>query len=104
MIKTVTIQVTNVAGQEVLADVMNGLEAKKRTLRSMFFEQGNDLRVRMYVNQERVVDAAVDCNQYDSVPVVLNRELSTGDTVKAGFQSDGTTTTANYITIEFEEA
>lgn len=103
MVKSITVQVTCVAGAEVLADVMNGLAEKKRTLKRIYFEQGVDLRLRVYINQERVVDAAVECNQFDYMPVELNRELDSGDSVKAGMQSDGAATTAHYITVEFEE-
>jgi len=103
MKKSITVQVTTVAAKEVLEDALNGLADTSRNITGLHHEQGVDLRLRAYVNQERVIDAASDCNDYDYNPVVCEIPLKTGDTFKVGFQSDGATAAAHYITIDFTE-
>jgi len=103
MRKSITIQVTTVAGAEVLADALHGVADLPRVINTIHHEQGTDLRLRAYKNQERVIDAASDCNDYDHNPVLCDIPLETGDTFQVGFQSDGATGAAHYITIDFTE-
>jgi len=103
MKRSVTVQVTTVAGAEVLADALHGISEATRKVVAIHMEQGADLRLRVYKNQERVIDSAADCNDFDSNAVDCDIDLEPGDLLQVGYQSDGATAAAHYATVDYIE-
>jgi len=103
MRKSITVQVTTVAGAEVLVDALTGLAEKKRRVIKIHCEQGVDLRLRVYKDQERIMDTAVECEDFDTNGIECDIPLEAGNMLKVGYQSDGATAAAHYATVDFEE-
>lgn len=103
MKKTITVQITLQASKEVLETILTGSEGKKTTIDRIHFEPAADTRIRGYLNQERVIDSASDCIDFDYHPIICDLPLAVGDAFKVGFQNDAALTTDHYITVDFTE-
>lgn len=103
MIRSITYDLTAAAGVEVLQDFLTAQEGRSNELVSLSFEATNDIRVRLYIDQDRIVEVGGGCDSLLEQLVPIMAPLNTGEVVKAGFINDSGSSVTIQVTLFYKE-
>ena len=99
MIRSVTEDITVAAGAEELEKVVTAQEGKTITILKIVAEANDDVTVRGYVEQDRIVEAGLGCDALGNMAIPVERKLASGETWKTGFHNgSGASVTAQVTT------
>lgn len=103
MIRSITKLVAALANTETVVDFLTGKKDVPRHVDKVAFEQTTDMDLRCYLDQDRIVDAASECEQFDSEFVPVDLDLPEGAVFKAGFANATGGTLSKHITVFYTE-
>jgi hypothetical protein len=103
MIRSVSKDVTVVAGSETVETFVTGIAGKTRKILFLWFEAVASVSLRGYLDQDRIVDVQGDCEQIAFQSVQVNAELPEGKEFKAGHYNPTGGNITQAITVFFEE-
>ena len=102
MIKYDSVLITPAAGEVMAAaPLVSGLDGTPRKLTGVYTEPTGDIRVRVYIDQERIAD--IDSEAFDGGGfMALDNDLGAGKQVKVGLWTVAGST-AQDVTLRWEE-
>lgn len=103
MIRSVTEDIEVADGAEETKTVVTAQEGKKITIKNIVAELDDDVTVRGYVNQDRIVEAGLGCDALANMPIPVDRPLAIGETWKTGFHNDSGGSVTLQVTTFYEE-
>ncbi len=103
MIRSITKLVAALANTETIVEALTGRKDVPRKIVKIAFEQTADMDLRCYLDQDRIVDAASECEQFDSQFVEVDLDLLEGGVFKVGFANSTGGTLSKHITIFYTE-
>ena len=103
MKRSITKVVVAAANTETVVDALTGKKDAPRRIDHIAFEQTADMDLRCYLDQDRIVDAASECEQFDSQFVPVDLDLLEGAVFKVGFANSTGGGLTKHITIFYTE-
>jgi hypothetical protein len=104
MRRIVHLDVTYAAGAEAVVDALTSTPNVKRTVVSLIPQQTASVDLVAYVDTDQIV--AVPSNLlgvYTDPRILINRELSVGETFKVGYRDGADSGQTKFVVVEYEE-
>lgn len=102
-LRAVSADLVVAAGGQTLSAVQTTPTGKTRRLKKAYFEQNADQEFVIFVEQDNIMVAWTECEQFDSEPLELDHVVGPGESFQFGFNDTAAAGFTTGATVVFEE-